>query len=362
MAATSTQSGSSSAGVPSSQLQPRGNINELKHYGNQCQILGLGLNEELLRGYLSVIDQFGVYPIPPTSSNQPAQQFGIQHLQGPGLLNTGNICCHICIVLCYHRLGLLRNLEEDLIAVNGNVLDWPAFLMQRILQALPSREAFSIQNFPTAWNSDGRFPQLQAWDDICVVDDITTQLPFRGLNNVPAFTRFTLRYTCSNCGNTENDCNERIFSTVPTLKLLPGSAAISAERLLLETLRVPVQTRCSNSGCGQEVIASWKFQPGKATILSIARNMPGHGIVTTRIIPRDPSMPAPGIMGELVSVVSRTGLDVQRGHFVSYHQVGGQWFKNDDDHPLAATNHHPFYNSSLGEDEDVVLLCYLNNV
>ena len=293
-------------------------------------------------------------------SNQPIHQFRIPHLQRNGLLNTGNICCHISIVLCFHRLGLLRNLEDDLIAANSNVLDWPAFLMRRILQALPSREAFSIQNFCTAWNSDGRAPQLQAWDDICVVEDITTQLPFRGLNNVPAFTRFILRYTCPTCGFIENDCNERLFSTVPTLTLLPESVAITAERLLRDYLKTPVQTRCSNSDCRHAVIASWRIQPGRTTVLFIARNMPDHGIVRTRIIPRDPSWQAPGILGELVSVVSRSGENAQRGHYLSYHQVGGRWFKNDDANPLAEVNHHPFNFCHLGED--VVLLCYLNNV
>lgn len=315
-----------------------------------------GLEEGLLIHYLEVIDEFGVYPIPPSSPNQPIQQFGVQHLQRVGLINTGNICCHISIVLCFHRLGLLRNLEDDLIAVNGNVQDWPAFLMRRSLQAMPSREAFSIQNVLEGWNNDGRAPQLAAWDDICVVDDITTQLPFRGLNNIPAFTRFILRYTCPTCGFIENDCNERLFSTVPTLRLLPGSVAISAERLLRNFLQIPVETRCSR--CRQEVVASWRTQPGRTTILSIVRNH-GHGIVRTRILPRDPSGPAPGILGELVSVVSRVGEDVRRGHYLSYHQVGGRWFRNNDDHALTESSHHPFNLIQLGED--VVLLCYLND-
>ena len=88
--------------------------------------------------------------------------------------------------------------------------------------------------------------------------------------------------------------------------------------------------------------------------------MPGHGIVRTRILPRDPSGPAPGILGELVSVVSRVGEDVRRGHYLSYHQVGGRWFRNNDDHALTESSHHPFNLIQLGED--VVLLCYVNNV
>ena len=354
MASTSS---ATSVRPSSSQLNSTGNIEKWFYFVNQCQILGL--YDSLLSGFLGVIDPFGIYPIPQASSFQPIRQFGNQHLQRVGLLNTGNICCHISIVLCFHRLGLLTNLERDLIAVNGNVLDWSAFLMQRTLEALPSREAFSIQNVCTGWNNDGRLPQLQAWDDISVVDDITTQLPFRGVDNVPAFTRYFLRYTCSACGHIENDCNERLFSTVPTLTLLPGSAAVSAERLLRDFLRVPVQTTCGNRDCNQAVIASWRIEMGKASLLFIARNNHGQEIVKTRIIPRSPSGQSPNIMGELVSVVSRTG-DLERGHYFSYHQVGGQWFKNNDDHALTVIGHHPFHLSHLGED--VVLLCYLNNV
>ena len=299
----------------------------------------------------------GLYPIPPASSfTQPIRRFGNQHLQRAGLSNTGNICCHISIVLCLHRLGLLTNLERDLIAVNGNVLDWPAFMMQIILEALPSMDAFSIQNLLEAWNNEGRLPQLQAWDDISIVDDITTQLPFRGVDNVPAFTRYFLRYTCSACGHIENDCNDRLFSTVPTLQLIPGSAAVSAERLLLDFLRLPVQTTCGN--CNRAVVASWRTQLGKASILFLARNNHGQEIVRTRIVPRSPSGQSPNILGELVSVVSRTG-DIERGHYFSYHQVDGRWFRNNDDQALTVIDHHPFNLSPLGED--VVLLCYLNN-
>ena len=342
-----------------SQLQSRGMFNMMNQLLpiNKCKISGLCNN--LLTGYLAVIDEFGIYPIPQPSSSHPIQLFEVQHLQRAGLLNTGNICCHISIVLCFHRLGLLKYLEEDLIVANGNVLDWSAFFMQRSLEAIPSRIAFSIQNMLTAWNNDGKLPQLQEWDDISVVDEITTQLPFRGMNNIPVFTIFSLRYTCPACGNVENDCNERVFSTVPTLKLLPGSVPISAERLLLDSLREPVQTRCNNSSCGGPVVAFWKTKPGKATLLFIARNH-DHEIVHTRLIPRAPSGPAPGIMGELVSVVSRTG-EIQRGHYFSYHQVGGRWFKNNDDHPMTGVDYHPFHLGSVLE-EDPVLLCYSNNV
>ena len=107
------------------------------------------------------------------------------------------------------------------------------------------------------------------------------------------------------------------------------------------------------------MVASWKFKPGKATILFISRNAAGQGIVRTRLLPRDPSGPTFSILGELVSVVSRTG-EMERGHYFSYHQVGGKWSKNDDDHVMSELNYHPF--SLSPHREDVVMLCYLNNV
>ena len=350
LVASSTASGSAS------QLRLRGMLTQSMIKPFKSFNVKSGQNDNLLDGYLGVIDQFGTYPIPQPSSHHPIQQFGAHHLQRAGLLNTGNICCHLSIVLCFHRLGLLKFMEDDLIELNGNVLDWSAFLMQRILKALPSSNAFSIQNFCTAWNNDGKLPQLQAWDDISIVDALTTQLPFRGINNIPALSRYFLRYTCPACGHVENDCNDRPFQTVPTLTLLPGSVPISAERLLLVMMRDPVQTRCI---CGQAVVASWRTKPGKATLLFIARNTTGQGIARTRLIPRPPSGDVPGIMGELVSVVSRSG-GIRQGHYFSYHQVGGRWFKNDDAHAIREVNHHPFNPS--GPREDVVMLCYLNNV
>jgi len=299
-----------------------------------------------------VIDQFGTYPIPEPSSLHPIKEFGPQHLQREGLLNTGNICSHLSIVLCFHRLGLLEFLDEDLIVDN----DWSAFLLQRILKALPSRNAFSIQNFCTAWNNNGKLPQLEAWDDISIVDALTTQLPFRGVNNIPALSKYYLRYTCPACGYVENNCNHRLFETVPTLTLLPGSIPISAERLLLQMMKDPVQTQ-TKCICGQAVVASWKTMPGKTTILFIARNTTGHEIARTRLIPRPPSTDGPGIMRKLVSVVNRRG-DIRKGHYISYHMVGGKWFKNDDDRAMREVNHHPF----TVLKEDVVMLCYLNKV
>lgn len=294
------------------------------------------------------------------SSSQPIGVFGLNHLQSQGLDNTGNICCHISIILCLHRLGLLDFLEQDLIEVNGNVLSWSGLVMKMILEALPSRTSFSPQILLPAWDNDGLLPRLQAWDDISVVGDIVTQLPFRGNNNIPALTRYLLSYRCRDCGNQEHNVenwNGRIFQTVPTLALLPGSEPITAELLYMRFL-MQVDTRCSQ--CNRAVSGSLFADPGKSTILHISRNFDGRSVVQTRLIPRTEGQPAPLSIGELVSVVcrSQTSSAVSRSHYISYHQVDGQWFLNNDNNPMVRVNHHPF--NIPGQTVD--MLCYKNNV
>ena len=260
-------------------------------------------------------------------------------------------------------MGLLQYLEQDLIAVNGNVLCWAGLVMTKILEALPSRRSFSTQNFNTAWNNEGRHPQLQEWDDISVFGDMVTQLPFRGRDNVPVFTRYFLSYHCLQCGKQEHNLehwNDRIFQTVPTLPLVPGSFPITAEHLLRQFLQ-HVDTACSQ--CTRPVRGSLATLPGKFTLLHISRSHQPPAIVRTKLIPRAAGEPAPLFMGELVSVVSRSDF-VRDGdtlsHYFSYHQVGGQWFKNDDDHPIVGVLYHPF--NARAATETVDYLCYKNNV
>lgn len=257
-------------------------------------------------------------------------------------------------------MGVLEYLEQDLIEMNGNVLNWSGLIMTKILEALPSRRSFSPQNFLSAWTNEGRLPMLQAWDDIGVVGDMVSQLPFRGNNNVPAFTRFLLSYHCLDCGNQENNVenwNGRFFQIIPTLALLPGSVPITAELLYMQFL-THVDTRCSM--CTRAVTGSLVGLPGKFTILHLSRNHDGRSVVQTRLIPRTDGQPAPLSIGELVSVVCRTETSsaVSMSHYISYHQVGGQWFLNDDNRPMVRVYHHPFNISG----QTVDLLCYKNNV
>ena len=317
--------------------------------------------ERLLASYLDTIDISHAFPIPPTSSLQPILQFEQRHLQKNGLINRSNTCCHLSLILCFHRMGLLYHFEGDQIAAGENVLDWPALVLSRILQAMPSILAFYIQNFITAWNDQNRAPRLQSNDDLSITDGILRQLPLSGRDNVPALTQYLATFECFYCGHVDQNCpqwNEKPFSVVPSLSVPQSHRPISVENLLDGFLQLPMMISCPH--CNERIPATWKVVPGLISVLYLNRVSETRGITRTRLQIRDPTTaPQLDFLGELVSVISRAADNLDGGHFTSYHQVGGQWFYNDDSRILKVCNFHPF--ERPGGYETVDLLCYLNN-
>ena len=317
----------------------------------------------MLASHLAAVDPRQRFPIPGTSPLQPIARFEERHLQRAGLRNHQNTCCHLSIVLCLHRMGLLRFLREDLIAVGGNVLDMPALVLTRMLRALPSQRPFSVQNFLLSWNAERRQPILQSNDDLMIVDGLLSQLPLSAVRgNVPVLTRYQASFACNYCGRVDDSCedfSERSFVSIPTLHMTPGNPS-TAEDLLDGMLQHQMRITCPNRQCGGRVTATWRTVRGTFTVLYIDRADLSGGIDNTRLLPRAQASVPHAVLGELVSVISRSGDGYNSGHFVSYHQVGGRWFFTDDDHTHYLCNFHPF--NRRGGRENVSLLCYFNNI
>ena len=317
----------------------------------------------MLMSFLATVDQGQRFPIPNVSPLQPIARFEVRHLQTAGLINHRDTCCHLSVVLCLHRMGILKFLREDLIANGANVFDMPALVLSRMLRALPSPIPFSVQNFLTSWNRDRRLPVLQSNDDLMIVDGILSQLPLAAQaagSNVPVMTRFLASYACNYCGRVDQSCekwDERNFVLIPKLHMAQGNP-VTAEDLLEEMLQQQMMITCPNGQCRGRVMATWRTVMGAYTVLHIDRANLQGGINNTRLLPRDQASVPHNVLGELVSVVSRSGSGHNRGHFVSYHQVGGTWFFNNDDHAHFACNFHPF--NRRDGNECVSLLCYYN--
>ena len=316
----------------------------------------------MLESFFAAVDPRQRYRIPNSSPLQPIGLFEERHLQTAGLRNHQDTCCHISLVLCFHRMGLLKFLREDFIAAEGHVIDMPALVLLRMLRALPCPIPFSVQNLWESWRAEGRHPVLQSNDDLSIVDGLVSQLPLAALRgNVPVFTRYYAAFACDYCGRIDDSCEdwaERPFVTVPTLHLTPGVPS-TAEGLLNGMLQQPMRITCPRRHCNGQCNATWRTVRGIFTVLYIDRADLRGGIDNTRLLPRAPDSIPHDVLGELVSIISRSGDGYDVGHFVSYHQVGGRWFFNNDDHTFHVCNFHPF-NRRDGL-ENVSLLCYLNN-
>ena len=301
-----------------------------------------------------------MYNIPGQARCHPIQSFNVAHLQQQGLDNTGNICAHISLLLCMHRMQLVQYLDHSRIVINGNVLHWPALVLNKILLAMPSSTSFCPHNFLTSWNSDGLTPALVGYDDLMIADNVLSKVPFTfSSSNIPLFTKFLLRYTCPGCGiAVEKEVwNEKTFAVVPMLPLPADGSQVSVEACLNTFIQTPQASFCTQPGCnGTRVMGRLVPKQGKFTVVLMNR-YPSH---RTRL--RNPLVHTPGpLLGELVSIASRRGT-LRRGHFVSYHSINNEWFCNDDSTTIFRPQDHPLRTpATLSNDwETADLLCFQN--
>ena len=119
--------------------------------------------EDLLDRHLANLDTNSIYQIPDASQNQlgPEDIFNASHLQSFGLLNDGNICSLVSLILCFHRIGIKDHLIDPHFCFNlDRTLDFPSLVFHKILSAMPSQNSFSLQLFIKSWNQSGKAPSI----------------------------------------------------------------------------------------------------------------------------------------------------------------------------------------------------------
>ena len=316
----------------------------------------------IVDAYLATIQGNGmpnVYPIPAPSRYQPINVFGVEHLQKAGLDNNGNICCHLSILLCFHRMQLLPFLCNSRIVASGNVLNWPALILKKMLEALPSTQSFCPYNFLTSWNSENRVPVLQMYDDLTILDSILDQIPFSSsASSMPTFTKFKVSYCCPGCGTNvqgKEHWLEKSFAVVPMLPLPSDGRQVSVEDCMSAFLNEPEYTMCTEAGCNTRVPGKLIVEKGHFTIVLMKRYASVTTVLRNKLLQGTGRM---DILGNLLSVISRRGSQ-RRAHFVSYHGVSGRWFLNNDHHQVAQVQYHPFNKPDFLESPD--LMCYKTN-
>ena len=304
------------------------------------------------------IDPHLIYQIPNRSPFQPVRTpFSQQHLQ-PGLVNDSNCCCLISIVLCIHRLGLINHLQlpSHMRSAIGSP-DYSIGVLAKILQALPSQNAFSIRALIDTWNRARLGTQLGQMEDLFIIDAIMKNVRFRDQGGIPTLTQYRASFHCPRCQvQYRGITGMTAFHSIPELPLPDQANPIHPADLMTDLMRERFAVTCQVCH-GNVHDASYEIVKGKVTIVRLNR-MGFRGGNTYKImtpIDHGPNQSLGGhYLGELVAVVchrSAGGL-----HWVSYSKTDNGWFCNND-HRLPAPS-SPLNSGIRGETLN--LLCYKN--
>ena len=238
--------------------------------------------EDLLASYLSELDPNTIYSIPGASSSQSSadQTFDVENLQRTGLLNDGNVCSLISLILSLHRICIKDHLIDPDICVNLNSSpDFPSCVFMKIMSALPSQIPFSVQLFIESWNDSGRNPRIHpGFSDVAALaEGLLSNLQLKQYSSrPPVFSQFLGSFKCRRCGKDHvrvTNWEMQIQSVIPLLQLPPNTnQEVDVSELLGDYIAEPFETRCSDPTCKNRIMdAALETQTGCYTILAVNR-------------------------------------------------------------------------------------------
>ena len=293
-------------------------------------------------------------PLQPIDPNN----FSQHHIQ-PGLLNDSNCCCLICILHCFHRLGLINALiiPPQMRRTIG-APDFATGILAKILCAFPSNPPFSVHTFIQSWNRSNLGTQLGQNEDLFIIEGIVKKLQFRDQGGVPYLTTYKATFFCNTCqlhyrGLT--DWPNPSFKTIPELELPNQQNAVHPADLMTNLMAENFPMNCQT--CQGQVMASYEIVKGKVTIVRLNRLDFINQQIVKIMTPLDMgpnNSPGSQFFGELVAVVCHRSRPHQ--HWVSYVKTNNGWYLQDDSNPPILSS--PFH--SRNRTETINLLCYKN--
>ena len=235
----------------------------------------------LVRHLRSIMQQQGLeynvlynFPLNPSPFLRGAL-FTFNELQQCGLQNDGNVCPILSIILSFHRLQLKDYLKDPDYEPN-----LPTLVLYRILQAMPSLQSFSIMQFVLSWNDSNLGTEIrpgQFGDVIDILDSFLSELDIKTFSaqSRPVFTKYLASFNCSKCGKSYQDVqrwDNQWNRMVPFLNIPNTSNPANVWDLLSSFLATPVQTKCPDVGCGNQIQDGvLVLAPGIFTVLAVNR-------------------------------------------------------------------------------------------
>ena len=315
--------------------------------------------ENVLQQFLRITDPNNMVSIPEETVHplDLTHRFSILHLQLTGLVNDGNICALLSFVLSLHRIGLKLYIKPN---------DLPSLVLKKILCALPSPYSFSLQSFIEACKQTDSTTNIHSGytDVLELAETILSHLELIQTSYHPPLSMFYGTCNCLCCGDHWKQVpnwDGQIGSTLPLLPIPDSEDPVHLETLFDTYIKEPFETRCRNETCRSR-ISNGKLDPvlGKFTKVGLNRfhvdNRNSKRM--TKVFLEDDMEHRSPLLGELVSIICHRG-DPNEGHYVSYHQVNGSWFMNDDSKKCKLVSNPLLLNGSVAS-ETVELLFFQN--
>ena len=197
-----------------------------------------------------------------------------------------------------------------------------------------------------------------------ILDSFLTELDIKTFSarTRPVFTKYLASFSCPKCGKRYHDVerwDNQWNRNVPLLVIPENEDPVNVWNLLSTFLLSPVHTRCPDVACGQQIHDGVLVpMPGIFTVLAVNRLDLGSNHGAPSFLPNklsiaptsdagtelemvsvfftvfsfsDAALRTSSLNGELLSVICHRGQQSNYGHFVSYHNVTGHWYLNDDD-------------------------------
>ena len=215
-------------------------------------------------------------------------------------------------------------------------------ILARILRAMPSSSAFSIQLFISSWNYSNFVPVIESdFSDISyLAEAVVSNLQVKW-QKPSVLTQYLAKFTCPSCKQFRRlrHWQGQLFTNIPILHIPDTDKPFNPLFLLQHLLSERIITRCPNIEC-QEIIRDGELEvvPGIFTMLSIGRmcyDTYMKRVNKISLADSSVSMLLYFNPGHLISLICHRG-GVHRGHFVSHHFHNIVWFHNDDAHKSTA--------------------------
>ena len=226
-------------------------------------------------------------------------------------------------------------------------------VLLKILDALPSRQPFTLKIMQDVWNRDGTAYKITPNDDIYsaangIIKYIREQ---NWLTQTNFFSNYRIVYHCPNCGFIEHNHQA---AHIPILDIPNQRSPVQHLAIFDQKIASIVNLNCLC--CQNPVQGNYIPDLGNITMIGIDRSPRTFtsGVRPQKVKTRLSSVTTQTNIGDLICVINHIG-SLSGGHFVAYTKLNNIWYRHDDSNPMTVSMDHPFNIRNTEETSDLLV-------